>query len=313
LLENKKNLLSLFYQTKEEKKIIQKIQNSDSLNTFCEVSQGLIPYDKYRWHTPEQIKNRVFHSEVKIDESYKKELKWWDISRYSIVWNGKLYIKYWDWLAAPRTKRFFTEPRIVIREIWEDKLFASYTEQEYYNTPSIINILSQDQEINLKYILAILNSKMLWFYSFKTSPKASKWLFPKILVNDVRNFPIKKITLILQWPYIKKVDEILNLNKQFQDLLYLWLDLFTNKYWLKKISKKLQSFYELNFQDFKKQLKVKKLSLEDEEELLSYFTKKKTQLLELKAKIDATDREIDNMVFDLYGLTDEERMIILES
>jgi hypothetical protein len=85
------------------------------------------------------------------------------------------------------------------------------------------------------------------------------------------------------------------------------------RYSLENTPKKLQNFIELEFPEFKKQLKIKKLSLEDEEELLSYFTKKKTQLLELKAKIDATDREIDEMVFDLYGLTDEERKVVLDS
>jgi hypothetical protein len=44
-----------------------------------------------------------------------------------------------------------------------------------------------------------------------------------------------------------------------------------------------------------------------------YFTKKKNKLIELKAQIDAIDREIDDMVFDLYGLNKEEREIILHS
>jgi hypothetical protein len=46
---------------------------------------------------------------------------------------------------------------------------------------------------------------------------------------------------------------------------------------------------------------------------LSYFTKKKKEFLEIKGQIDATDREIDDMVFDLYGLTGEERKIVLDS
>lgn len=34
------------------------------------------------------------------------------------------------------------------------------------------------------------------------------------------------------------------------------------------------------------------------------------QALELKAKIDQTDREIDQMVYELYGLTEEEIKIV---
>ena len=33
---------------------------------------------------------------------------------------------------------------------------------------------------------------------------------------------------------------------------------------------------------------------------------------ELSAQIKATDEEIDNRVFDLYGLTEEERKIVIE-
>lgn len=37
-----------------------------------------------------------------------------------------------------------------------------------------------------------------------------------------------------------------------------------------------------------------------------------TECQALTAQIKATDNEIDNKVFDLYGLTEEERRIVLE-
>jgi predicted nucleic acid-binding Zn-ribbon protein len=84
-----------------------------------------------------------------------------------------------------------------------------------------------------------------------------------------------------------------------------------SRYSLEKIPKKLQKFTELDFDSFKKVLKLKKLSLEDEEELMSWFNKKHTALSDLQSQIDSLDREIDEMVFDLYGLSDEEREIVL--
>jgi hypothetical protein len=130
--------------------------------------------------------------------------------------------------------------------------------------------------------------------------------------EPLSKLPIKKIPSKEQQLFVDRAKHMINLhnilNEQAQRA---WL-LLQERYSLKKDKAKLQSFCGLVFSDFKKQLKVKKLSLEDEEELLSYFTKKKTQLLELKAQIDATDREIDEMVFDLYGLTDEERKIVLD-
>jgi len=37
----------------------------------------------------------------------------------------------------------------------------------------------------------LLNSKLASFYHFNSSPKATKGAFPKILVEDIKNFPVK--------------------------------------------------------------------------------------------------------------------------
>ena len=42
-------------------------------------------------------------------------------------------------------------------------------------------------------LLAILNSKLLTFYHFNASPKATKGAFPKILVCDINSFPLPKL------------------------------------------------------------------------------------------------------------------------
>lgn len=52
--------------------------------------------------------------------------------------------------------------------------------------------------------------------------------------------------------------------------------------------------------------------MDTEAELMRYFEKEKTEILVLKNKIDETDKEIDDMVFDLYELTEEERKVVLD-
>jgi len=56
-----------------------------------------------------------------------------------------------------------------------------------------------------------------------------------------------------------------------------------------------------------------KLSLSEEAEWMEYFNEQKAKALELKAEIDKTDKEIDHMVYELYGLTDDEIKIVEES
>jgi len=250
VMENIENIASLFFQNKKEKEIISKIKNNQKLADFFEVSQGLIPYDKYRGHDEYTIKNRIWHSNVKKDETYKKELKGEDVKQYLLNWNNELWISYGEWLAAPRERKFFVNKRILIREITKDKLFACYTEEEFYNTPSLINVINEKDILELKYILTIVNSKLLGWYHNKTSPKANKGLFPKILVNDVRNLPLVNIPLEKQQPFIEKADKMLFLNKELQDLSQKFQRMLLRKFDLEKLSTKLQEWYLLDFSDF---------------------------------------------------------------
>ena len=314
VMENIENIASLFFQNKKEKEIISKIKNNQKLADFFEVSQGLIPYDKYRGHDEYTIKNRIWHSNVKKDETYKKELKGEDVKQYLLNWNNELWISYGEWLAAPRERKFFVNKRILIREITKDKLFACYTEEEFYNTPSLINVINEKDILELKYILTIINSKLLGWYHNKTSPKANKGLFPKILVNDVRNLPLVNISLEKQQPFIEKADKMLSLNKELQDLSQKFQRMLLRKFELEKLSTKLQEWYLLDFSDFIKELKrlKVKLSLSQESEWEEYFLEEKSKAIAIDSEIKATDKEIDSMVYRLYDLTDEEIKIIEE-
>lgn len=314
VMENIENIASLFFQNKKEKEIISKIKNNQKLADFFEVSQGLIPYDKYRGHDEYTIKNRIWHSNVKKDETYKKELKGEDVKQYLLNWNNELWISYGEWLAAPRERKFFVNKRILIREITKDKLFACYTEEEFYNTPSLINVINEKDILELKYILTIVNSRLLGWYHNKTSPKANKGLFPKILVNDVRNLPLVNIPLEKQQPFIEKADKILSLNKELQDLSQKFQRMLLRKFDLKKLSTKLQEWYLLDFSDFIKELKrlKVKLSLSQESEWEEYFLEEKSKAIAIDSEIKNTDKEIDSMVYRIYDLTDEEIKIIEE-
>ncbi|MCX6226280.1 MAG: hypothetical protein NTV01_16285 [Bacteroidia bacterium] len=75
---------------------------------------------------------------------------------------------------------------------------------------------------------------------------------------------------------------------------------------------KLQDWYLLTYAQFIAELGKKKvrLSLTDEAEWEEYFVPESVKALELKSKIETTDKEIDRMVYQLYELTDEEIRIV---
>ena len=71
----------------------------------------------------------------------------------------------------------------------------------------------------------------------------------------------------------------------------------------------------LSYADFIKELTKKKvkLSLSEEAEWEDYFETESKKAQELKAQIDATDKAIDAMVYELYGLSEEEISIVENS
>lgn len=204
----------------KEKKLLKKIEtNKTGLEKLCDFTLGITPYDKYKGHTTSQIKNRVFHSSTKKDKTFKPLLEGSDVKRYLVEWGHKEYISYGDWLGAPRKSKFFTTPRILVRQIVSGdplRIYAGYTEEELFNVQSIFNIIVKGKtKIDLKYLLAIINSNMMNFYHSHKYLDISKNLFQKILIQNCKKFPIKiidiknKIEVQQQGEIIKLVDQLL--------------------------------------------------------------------------------------------------------
>jgi len=78
---------------------------------------------------------------------------------------------------------------------------------------------------------------------------------------------------------------------------------------------KVCHYCENDFGVFLKELKKQKikLSLSEEAEWMQYLEEQKAKALEIQQQIDQTDTEIDQMVYELYGLTGEEIRIVEEA
>jgi adenine-specific DNA-methyltransferase len=176
------------------------------IEIFPEISQGLIAYDKYQGQSADTIKNRVYHYNDKTKPGLEKWLWGEDVNRYSVQWNGQEYIDYCDGIANPRNPIYFRGERILVREITNPSIYAAYTDVELYNDPAII-IIKAGRNMSIKALLAILNSKLATFYHFNSSPKASKGAFPKILVEDIKYFPLPNVSIDIQ----KQLDNLANI------------------------------------------------------------------------------------------------------
>ena len=206
--------------TKFQHKILKKMEAvGHPLEGFADFSLGLTPYDKYRGHTPEQIKNKVFHANRKKTKTFRKLLKGNDVRRYSVSWNGAHWIDYGPWLGAPREKRFFTNPRIIVKQIidWSSlRIWAAYSEDELYNTQNAFNLLAKPN-VDAKLLLGILNSKLMNFYHSKKYLDEFKMRFQKILIKDCKRFPFPDYSHLTK-ENMGKCDEISALVDKMLDL-----------------------------------------------------------------------------------------------
>ena len=151
------------------------------------------------------------------------------------------------------------------------------------------------------------------FYYFTNTSSDNKVVFPKVKKSQLLELPI--VELLNQELFIEKADIMLTLNKDLQVQSRKFQRTLQRKFELEDLPKKLQDWYLLSYPEFIKELGKKKvkLSLSQEAEWEDYFIEESKKALELKATIDATDKAIDKMVYELYGLNEEEIEIVENS
>ncbi len=144
----------------------------------------------------------------KFDNS-KKLLQGRDINRFLISYNN-LFVNYdrQDLLRARDESIFLKSEKLLMRQT-SDKLIIAYDDEQHYTIDSLFVIFSDI--INLKYLLALLNSKLLnWQYQ-KLNPEKGR-VFAQVKIDYVNELPI--ITNTDKIVFINIIDQILSLKKQ---------------------------------------------------------------------------------------------------
>ena len=195
LQTNNVNWGLLFKLEQDVLELVQRFRASPQLQERFDVSQGYIPYrqkDLVALHGKEEaaaiVNERKWHASGRLDDSYIEELWGRSLSRYGHQPTGS-FVRYGRHVASYVDMRFFEMRRLLVREITNPRVTATIVEETFVNDPQIISIISKDGA-SLDALWAIMNSRLASFYHFSASPKATKGLFPKILVTDIRTFPV---------------------------------------------------------------------------------------------------------------------------
>lgn len=202
------------FQSTSNNEVIAKIKNAGQpLVELVDFSLGITPYDKYRGHSEDVIRNKAFHSTIKLDATYVPLISGSNISKYYINPVVSEYLRYSNWLGAARERRFFTQPRIIVRQITATNplsILAGYTEDELYFTQIGFALIKKTLGLDLKYLTALLNCTLLNFYHNSVYLDIEKKVFQKVLIANCKQLPIRVVNDLLQEPIVTLVTQILD-------------------------------------------------------------------------------------------------------
>lgn len=250
-LENK-NLEFLITSSAEETNLIQRLANqSNVFGDFVLVKRGIETYHPVSDHNELQVPFPAFTG---------------TLQRYNIVPGKTGFISYINEIQKSKPIEYFSEERILLRQVLSRKLRlqASIENEKYLTNQSVQSILlkSNQKEISLRYLLGILNSKLMSWYFRSTNSVARRDDFPKIIIKQTRELPFPKIdfadhqNLARHDLMVSLVEQMLTLHKQLQE------------------------------------------------------ARTPHDQTALQRQIEAKDRQIDALVYELYGLTEEEIKIV---
>jgi len=175
----------------------------------------------------------------------------------------------------------------------------------YLNQESKIEIskFTTDSELT-KFVNSILNSKLIQKY-------ITDGQYNQLSTSKIGDIPfISTQTIQNSDNYKLIIDRINSLSEEYLDLESITSN-FDNYLLAKWSLKTNQSLSDNSFNLIEIFTKNKiKLSISEEVEWMEYFNDQKDKTLNIKIEIDKHEREIDQMVYELYGLTEDEIKIV---
>jgi len=176
------------YKNTDATPLLKKIEScSATLESIALVNAGLKAYETGKGQPPQtdaMKKNRIYHAPQRKDPSYRMYLEGQDVKRYRITWSGT-YLKYGRNLAAPRDNSLFDGERILVRQI---PSLPPYSINSMLVTGEELNdinsmIIKVHPPYSPKYVLGIINSRLISFWFKFTFDKFQRKIFPQFKVN----------------------------------------------------------------------------------------------------------------------------------
>ena len=170
----------------------------------------------------------------------------------------------------------------------------------------------EECSVNYSYkaLLAIFNSSLVR-YELNSERRSNIHIYP----DDWKRLVLPRIKEEQQISLESLTDTMLDLHQQLQEKRSRFLQSLSDNFDGVKITTALQQFDTMDFKGLMAELKKQKIRIpvKEQDEWKDHFNQRVAECQELTAQIKTTDNEIDNRVFDLYGLTEDERRKVIEA
>ena len=214
---------NLYFQISQphDQSVLQKITNRKiELKNIAIVKAGVQVYEIGKGNPKQTAKiktERQYHSKTQHDKNWLMYLDGKNVSRYILSWSGE-FVKYGKNLSRRRVESFFEQPRILVRQIPNKPpycIHATYVENKIVNDLNSMIILQKDNGFDLKYVLGVLNSKLISYWFYYHFDKFQRKTFPQFKLSELDVFPIPNVIPDLQKPIIELANKAMELHNAY--------------------------------------------------------------------------------------------------
>ncbi len=247
-------------------------------------------------------------SDTKNDENYLELIDGGDIHPYIYASPKKFFNYRNELIKSGGDWTVYNQERIVIRQIGQYPI-VGMCEKGILGSNTLYSVYPKNNEINLKYLLCILNSsfmKKYWISKYSDG----KQLFPKIKGYQIKELPIMLTDEFNQKEISGLADLIITHSEELILLDSKFVSFVKNKF--PDLESKLSSWFQFSFTDLLKVLKKSKirLNISEEAEWMQYFNDQIINARKIQLKISQINHEIDCKINELYGITNEDIHIV---
>lgn len=240
-------------------------------------------------------------------------LKGRSIGRY--MTKESLFFEFNDENVTGRTRdkeKLGKEIKILLRKTGSS-IVATFDNTKIFPEQSLYFIYEFKNSNEAKNILALFNSKLYsWIYikNFVTNLDST----PQLKNVDLYKFPIRFFNVEKSKFIVQSVDSLISNNEKIVLLTNKFIELLQSDFSIIKKSKKIENWYTLEWSEFEQELKKNKITLSGtlKDDWYDRFKKLKQEAQYLKAEIDKSDYEINQNVYNLFELTENEIKFIEE-